>query len=186
MRLWYKKRKISLLGQKYLIVRRNFGWYKRRFGIIFDYLLETQKRLLKEHKFIKYISDDDQTMYIIFQISEMEDKNKGSRKLWYNPYKDKVSDYRTLKKDSKLIDWNCAICNSNIESNIENFEPSNFLCTECLSVYVSKNGKIDSRIVESSVKFTNHCKVILRKEQKSYIRYLRKNVRLTAKENLQL
>lgn len=175
----YKKRKISLLGQKYLIVRRNFGWYHRKYGIVLDYLLDTQIRLLKEHRFIRDIATDEQSMYIVFQTLEMEDKNKGSRKLWFNPYTNKATDYRTLIKNSKDIEWKCAICDIDIISHIDNFKPENFLCNTCNEIYNTPNKKIDGRIVDASVKFTKYCKEILRKEQKQYMSYTKKNIKIT-------
>ena len=162
--------------KKIKIIRKNYGWYHRRHGILLDPLPIECQRLLLNHIFIRDIAYHDQTLRVLFHIVDMEHDNKMSRKWWWNPYTQEVTLYKDIVRDSNYLDWNCAICNTIIKSEIGDFEISNFCCGDCYSLY-SDNKIIDKRILESSVTFTEKCAIELKKEQKNFLSYTKQNAK---------
>lgn len=160
--------------KSFKVIRRNFGWYKRRFGIMLDPLLPYQREFLKNNLYLRDIVDEDQPLLAIFKILEMEQQNKRSRKWWYNPYTDSISTYKEIIESSNYVDWNCAICNVDIKSNMNDFSTVNFLCKECNKTHNNRK-IIDERILNSSKLFTRHCKRLLKKDQRKFLVYVNRN-----------
>jgi len=158
----------------YKIVRKNYGWYKRRFGIIFNTLNPHHQKLLKENRFIKKYSDDDNFVQILFRISDMEQQNKNLKSFWYNPVRDEVTTKKDIHKAHREVEWNCAICKEDIVSTMDNFNTENFLCLECKEAFANTE-TVDERIKDSSVAFTQYCKTLLKREQKEYMLYVKRN-----------
>lgn len=161
---------------KYKIIRRNFGWFRRKFGIIFDPLKSHHRTILQQNNFIKKYSEDDQFIQIVLRVADMELQNKNLQFFWYNPLKDKVTTKREIEDASKEVDWECAICEADIISNMEDFSPSNFLCEGCKDAF-EKTKTVDNRIKDSSVEFTKYCAKMLKRQQKDYMLFLRRNKR---------
>jgi hypothetical protein len=155
---------------------RKLGPFKRKHGIFLDNLKPYQQKILFDNPLIKDSADDDQFMLILFRLADMDISKKTDRKIYYNPYKDIVTDYKQIETDSKYIDWNCAICKADIKSVISEFNIDNFICKDCHDAYGSHNKikTVDSRIVDCSIKFRKHCKNILFKEQRTFMRYIAK------------
>lgn len=165
-----------MLHKKYKIVRKNYGWFKRKFDILFKYLKPRHHQILMDSEFARPLMKDDSLVNLVFRIADMEAEKKHLRHHWYNPYNDQITLYRGLEEASRQVKWNCAICEIDIISYIDDFSPSNFLCTECDDVF-GNSDTVDARIKESSVKFTRYCKTHLSKPQREYIRYLRNSMK---------
>lgn len=157
-------------------ITRKSGPYKRKFGILLENLKPYQQKILFDNPLIKESSEDDQFMQILFRLADMDISKKTERKIYYNPYKDIISDYKQIESDSRYIDWNCAICKASIKSKMSEFDIDNFLCKDCHDSHGSHNKvtTVDVRIVESSFKFRKHCRKNLLKEQRSYMNYIGK------------
>jgi len=154
------------------IVRRPFGWYKRKHGIWLDPLLPSYQKLLKNNNFMKKFTNNEQVLRIIFYMTDMENQNKNHRKYWYNPHTKDVTLYKEFLKDSKYLEWKCAFCETPIRSSVEDFSPTNFCCDKC-GEGIEKKEMIDKLIVQSSLKFTKHCKKILKAQQRMIKIYLK-------------
>ena len=68
------------------IVYRNFGWFKRKHGILLDPLPPMHQKLLLDNKYLRDVADDEQAMQIIFHVHHMEQCLKRSKKIWYKPF----------------------------------------------------------------------------------------------------
>lgn len=158
----------------YKIVRKNFGWYKRKYGIIFNTLKPHHHDLLKENRFIKKYSEDDKFIQIILRISDMEQQNKNLQFFWYNPIKEEITTKKEIEVAANEVDWNCAICEDEIVSKMNDFSTGNFLCSGCKDAFEHAE-IVDDRIKESSIEFTKHCKKVLRRQQKDYMLFLKRN-----------
>jgi len=159
------------------IIRKNFGWYIRRFGILLEYLKPHQKNILLENPLLKDSAKSDQFLLVLFKVYEMERKFKPKKKVYKNPFTEEITDYYTVQLKSKYIDWNCAICNSKIQSEIGLFNMDNLSCSDCYEVQRTAP-LVDERILYSSLKFRKFCQKLLRKQQRNFISYIRKSTAL--------
>ena len=112
-------------------------------------------------------------MSILFKIADMEQSHKYKHKVYYNPYDDSISTYEKVIEQSQIIDWNCAICNDEIQSQEGEFSMSNFVCNKCKDAHNSDNNRIDPRIVDSSHEFHKYCRKRLMKEQRKFLQYIK-------------
>lgn len=158
----------------YRVRKINFGWYKRRHGILLENLPPLKQKLLIENNFMKWLNSDPQTFEIIFKIEDMYDHEKNVDKIIWNPYKETFTTLKELEYDSESIEWNCAICKTDIFSRPELSSIENFVCKTCSNSHNSTNTIIDSRIIKSSSDFTNHCKKVLKKEQSDFLKHIKK------------
>ncbi len=154
----------------------NFGWYRRRHGILLENLPPSKQRLLLENHFLKWIKPDPQTYEIIFKIEDNINVTKVGNKTYWNPYREDFTRKKELVEDSFILDWSCAICTSDIKCKMTSHKKvENYVCTKCQESHNSKNKKIDQRIVDSSKKFLSHCKNLLKKEQTEFMSYVRRS-----------
>jgi hypothetical protein len=165
-----------VLHNKYKIVRKNYGWFKRKFDILFKYIKPRHQNILLESEFARPLMRDDAFVDLVFRIADLEAHKKKRRAHYYNPFTGDITLYRGLEESSKEMPWLCAICKVDIVSRIDDFEPSNFLCVDCKEVHADAE-LVDVRIKDSSVKFTNYCKKHLSTEQNRYISYLRREMK---------
>lgn len=150
------------------------GKKKRKYGIILENIDPWYQKVLFENPLIKEdLKTDDQFVQVLFKIAEMERAHKVKDKLYYNPYIEEITYYDDIIEHSKLIDWNCAICNVDIKSEIGNFKMDNFICSKCKNAHNSTNKRIDPRIVESSFEFHKYCRKQLIKDQKRFLKYVK-------------
>lgn len=158
------------------VIVRKMGPYKRKWGILLSTLKPYQIKLLFDNPLISKSSADDQFLQIIFRLADMDICKKTNRKIYYNHYNDIVSDYDQILHDSQYIEWSCAICKVFIKSKISEFDIDNLICKECHKTHGSHNKftTIDSRIVEHSIKFRKHCRSLLIKQQKGFMKYVNK------------
>lgn len=159
----------------YRVRKINFGWYKRRHGILLENLPPLKQRLLLENHFMKWLDSDPQTFEIIFKIEDMHDHEKNPNKILWNPFRETFTTIKEVEADSNLIDWSCAICLTSIKTRMDSKKVENFVCKKCSEAHNSRNKKVDQRIIDSSVKFTKHCKSLLKGEQREFINYVRKS-----------
>lgn len=154
---------------------RKAGPYKRKYGIHLEHLKPYQAKILYNNPLsAKHFMTDDQFTLILFKIADLEIINRNENKVYYNPYRDIISDeYEEIIEDSKKINWHCAICKEDIKSIISEFNVGNLICDTCFETH-GKTKIIDSRIVAASIEFRKHCKDLLIKEQKGYLKYVRK------------
>jgi len=105
----------------------------------------------------------------------MKDFEKTVNKPLWNPFKETFTTLKELELDSNIIDWTCGICSADIKSRMDSKKVENFVCEKCQKSHNSTNKFVDTRIIESSVKFNKHCKRLLKKEQNEFINYTRKS-----------
>ena len=157
----------------YRVRKINFGWYKRRHGILLENLPPSKQRLLLENHFMKWLDSDPQTFEIIFKIEDMHEHEKNPNKILWNPFRETFTTIKEVEADSNLIDWNCSICSSPIKTRMDSKKIENFVCKKCSEAHNSRNKKVDQRIIDSSIKFTKHCKSLLKGEQREFLSYVR-------------
>jgi hypothetical protein len=156
------------------IKRIKGGKAKRKYNIVLDNIDPWYQKVLFENPLIKeYLKTDDQFVQILFKMAEMERAHKVKNKVYYNPYLEEITAFEDIEIHSNLIDWNCAICNTEIQSNIANFKIDNFTCNKCKNAHNSTNKRIDPRIVDSSFEFHKFCRNQLIKDQKKFLKYIK-------------
>ncbi len=138
------------------------------------FLTHDQKSFLFDNDHLKFVSRKKESIAAIFYIFYQEQLRKDDRAALHNPFVGSFTNRYQLQKDSQLIDWNCAICKDDIKSSMIDFSPENFLCSTCEEAH-SGAKKIDSRIKQNSLDFTEHCKKILKMEQKDFLKFVKSN-----------
>lgn len=159
----------------YKVRKINFGWYRRRHGILLENLPPSKQNLLLENDFMKWLESDPQTFEVIFKIEDMHEHEKNPNKILWNPFRETFTTIKEVEADSNLVNWTCAICTAPIKTKIDSKKVENFVCKKCSESHNSRNKIVDQRIIDSSVKFTKHCKSLLKGEQSEFLRYIRKS-----------
>ena len=159
----------------YRVRKINFGWYRRRHGILLENLPPSKQKFLLDNDYLKWLEPDPQTYEIIFKIIDMKDLEKAANKPIWNPFKETFTTLKELELDSNIVDWTCGICSINIKSRMDSKKVENFVCEKCQKSHNSTNKVVDSRIIDSSVKFNKHCKKLLKREQSEFLSYVRKS-----------
>jgi len=142
------------------------------------------KEFVKEEKFIKW-TKTDRALQFIMNFHEVN-KNNYTKAIYWNPYRHCPTTLIEVSNDSNLTDWKCAICQADIISMMENFSIKNLVCDKCGESHHKKNESIDSRIINSSRKFSDHCNLILKKDQKEFIHFTKKNSSILKRDQLKL
>ena len=155
----------------YRVRKINFGWYKRRHGILLENLPPLKKKLLLEHNHMKWLDSDVDAFEIIFKVEDMNEHEKNPNRILWNPFRETFTNIKELEKDSDLIDWNCGICKVEMDSK----KIENFVCSRCSEAHNSSNKRVDKRIINSSVNFIKHCKSLLKGEQREFMTYIRRS-----------
>jgi hypothetical protein len=166
------QRNTSLKNPKVSI--RDWGKAPRKHGILLKFLTPDQKRFLFDNDHLKFISRKKDTMEAIFHVFFQEQLRKDDRAAINNPFTGTFTNRYQLNKDAQLVDWNCGICKADIKSSMIDYSPENFLCDKCKEAH-SGAKKIDSRIKQNSLLFTEHCKNMLTEEQKTFLKFLKIN-----------
>ena len=159
----------------YRVRKINFGCYRRRHGILLENLPPSKQKFLLDNDYLKWLEPDPQTYEIIFKIIDMKDLEKTASKPIWNPFKETFTTLKELELDSNIVDWTCGICSINIKSRMDSKKVENFVCEKCKKSHNSTNKVVDSRIIDSSVKFNKHCKKLLKREQSEFLSYVRKS-----------
>lgn len=153
----------------------NFGWYRRKHGILLENLPGSKQQLLLKNHFMKWLDADVQAYQVIFKIEDLTDLVKNEKRPTLNPYRDQVTTYADAVKDNHLVEWNCGICGSEIISSMKSKKVENFVCSRCVESHNSKCRVVDSRIIESARRFADECKKGLKKEQRSFINHVKRS-----------
>ncbi len=156
----------------------NFGWYKRRHGILLENLPPLKQKLLLEHNHMKWLDSDTQVFEVIFKVEDMNEHEKNPNKILWNPFRETFTNIKELEADSDLIEWNCGICKAEIKSRMDSKKIENFVCKKCSKAHNSRNKRVDQRIIDSSINFTKHCKSLLKGEQREFMTYIRRSSKL--------
>ena len=164
--------KTSLKNPKISI--RDWGKAPRKHGVMLKFLTHDQKKFLFANDHLKFISRNKETMAAIFHVFFQEQVRKDARATLHNPFAGTFTNRYQLNKDAQLVDWNCAICTTDIRSSMIDYAPENFLCTACKEAHTGAK-RVDSRIKQNSIRFTEHCKQMLTVEQKEFIKFIKIN-----------
>ncbi len=159
----------------YRVRKINFGWYKRRHGILLENLPPLKKKLLLEHNHMKWLDSDVDAFEVIFKVEDMNEHEKNPNRILWNPFRETFTSIKELEKDSDLIDWNCGICKIEIKSRMDSKKIENFVCSRCSEAHNSSNKRVDKRIINSSINFIKHCKSLLKGEQREFMTYIRRS-----------
>jgi hypothetical protein len=161
-------------NKKYPIIKRTGGPYPRnRYGVRYDSISKQQRRLLLEHPIIKERAQDDQFLQIIFELCRHRHVDRFD-KLYYDWSTDEFVKKAELKESYDTINWECALSDRPIRSNINDFSVENFVHPE---YHDTLGGNIDFRIMESSVLFQKHVKKLLMDQQKEFLKNAKKSSR---------
>ena len=159
----------------YKVRKINFGWYKRRHGILLENLPPLKQKLLLENNHMKWLDSDVDAFEIIFKVEDMNEHEKNPNRILWNPFRETFTNIKELEKDSDLVDWNCGICKIEIKSRMDSKKVENFVCSKCSEAHNSRNNRVDQRIIDSSINFTKHCKSLLKGEQREFMTYVRRS-----------
>ena len=159
----------------YRVRKINFGWYKRRHGILLENLPPLKQKLLLENNHMKWLDYDVDAFEIIFKVEDMNEHEKNPNRILWNPFRETFTNIKELEKDSDLVDWNCGICKTEIKSRMDSRKVENFVCNKCSESHNSSNKRVDQRIIDSSINFTQHCKSLLKGEQREFMTYVRRS-----------
>jgi hypothetical protein len=159
----------------YRVRKINFGWYKRRHGILLENLPPLKQRLLLENHYMKWLESDPQTFEVIFKVEDMHEHEKNPNKILWNPFRETFTTIKEVEADSNLIDWTCAICPASIKTRMDSKKVENFVCKKCSEAHNSRNKRVDQRVIDSSIAFTKHCKSLLKGEQREFLTHIRRS-----------
>lgn len=160
---------------KIVIKRQNKGKTPTKHGIVLTCLAPRYQRILKENPIIKKYADDDRFLQAIFRIEDKRISVSHTTRPSIQPESKEVQQYNAVKDSYRVFDWHCAYCTTPIKSRIDTFVPSNFTCEKCFKYYLKGSEIIDQRVIESSLAFTETCKRMMIDNQKSFLKYIRKN-----------
>lgn len=157
------------------ITRQKRGKARTRFGILLRNLSPRYQRVLLKNPVISKNSLDDRFIMCLFRIEDASIKVSHLYRPFINPESREISTYSLIKKSYKIFDWKCAYCQKPIKSNIDNFKPENFTCKKCYTYYVKDTKKVSQCILDSMVDFTDHCKNLIRENQRKFLKYIKRN-----------
>ena len=91
----------------YKVRKINFGWYKRRYGILLENLPPLKQKLLLNNRHMKWLDSDTQAFEVIFKVEDMNDHEKNVNKVIWNPFRETFTTLKQIEKDADLVEWNC-------------------------------------------------------------------------------
>ena len=160
-------------NKKYPEIVRTGGPYPRnRYGVRYDSISKSQRRLLLEHPLLKDRAQSDQFLQIIFELTRPRNAT-NDYKFYYDWSTDSFVQIDELKDNYEKIEWVCAFSGEPILSSINDFSPENFVHPDHWDLINPK--MIDARIVKSSIDFRNKAKKVLLKQQKDFLKLAQKN-----------
>lgn len=81
--------------------------------------------------------------------NDLNNKENYYLNLIYNSLIDEVQEKWVYEKTSSLMEWNCAICGTNILIDKLRNDVENFVCDKCVEKYNNTNDIVDNRILKS-------------------------------------
>ena len=124
---------------------------------------------------MKWLESDVQAFEVIFKVEDMNGHEKNVNKAIWNPFRETFTTLKEIEKDADLVNWHCAICKTAIKARMDSKKVENFVCSKCSKAHSSHNRSVDGRIINTSIKFTKHCKHLLTKEQREFMTYAKRS-----------
>jgi len=146
-----------------------------RFGIYFGNHPPRYKKIFVENNILKKFKDQDQLLSCILLMEDRLTKVIYTKKPTINIYTNEIQEAFEVRHQYKFLDWECAYCKDSIKTKINNYKIENFVCVKCFEYYFKNNEKFISQIIiDSTLKFTDYYKGLLIKNQKQFLKYIKK------------
>lgn len=157
------------------IKRQKQGRTPTKWGIVTKGMSPKYRRVLSENPIIRLYSDDDRFLRVIFRLEDKLITKSHQQRPFIDVETKEVKSYDEVKTTYSFFDWHCAYCRASIKSRIDQITPQNFTCEKCFNYYVKDAKKISQLIIDSSFAFTENYKKKMIDNQKSFIKYIKKN-----------
>ena len=131
--------------------------------------------ILDYNKVVRKYHEDDRFIESIFYIEKEHINNQKITRIYFNPHTKEISSKEYIKKQYNDYPWTCAYCKEPIMSKLHDITAKNFTCDRCYEIYIKDSNEINSRIVESSYRFTQEVKDKIKKQNKKLIKYIKRN-----------
>jgi len=143
-----------------------------RSGIKIKDLKPTHIEALVRYPLIKKHYEDDTFVKALFMLIDKENREKNKSKFFIDPTDNKIKDKLRLLDEIRIIPWICSFCKTDIKSRMEDFKISNFCCDSCYETYTDDGKKVSELILNNSVAFTDHCKRLINRDRKTFLKYI--------------
>lgn len=157
------------------IKRQKPGRAPTKYGILLGTLFPRYKKIILKNPVIKKHSTDDEFLRCIFLIEDAINTVYHLRKPHVHPVTKEISEYSNIRDSYNYVNWNCAFCKTPIKTNINIFKSDNFTCDKCYTYYIKGSSRIDDCVMNSMIKFTDHCKKMIKEDQKKFLKYVKRN-----------
>jgi hypothetical protein len=157
------------------IVKKKIKGSKSKHGISLVGIPTSYKMILDYNKVIAKYLEDDLFLKCIFKIERENLKYQKINRIYFNPETKEVSSKEYIKRTYKEYPWHCAYCNKPIISKINQITARNFTCDKCFETYIKDSKEINSKIVDSSYRFTAEIKEKILRQNKKIIKYIKRN-----------
>ena len=87
----------------YKVRKINFGWYKRRHGILLENLPPLKQKLLLDNLHMKWLDSDTQAFEVIFKVEDMNGHEKNVNKAIWNPFQETFTTLKELEKSADVV-----------------------------------------------------------------------------------
>ena len=157
------------------IRRQKRGRARTRFEILLSSLKPRYRRVLLDNLIIERNSRDDRFLQCLFLIEDSRISVSHLRRPHINRKEKKILSYFDLRRASKYVNWECAYCKTAIKAEIHNYKPENFTCNKCFDYYVRNSKIINQRLIDESLRFTDHLKRSIKEQQTKFLKYIKRN-----------
>ena len=144
-----------------------------RFGIKIKGLKPSYINAFSKYPFIRKSCEDDNFVNALFMLIDKENYEKNKSKIFIDPTDGEIKDKLKLLDEIRIIPWVCSYCKTDIKSRMEDFKISNFCCDSCYEAYTDDGKKVSELVLNNSVEFTNHCKRLINKDRKTFLKYIK-------------
>lgn len=156
------------------IRRQNKGRAKTRFGILLSPLKPRHQRVLLENPIIQKNATDDRFIRCILRMEDARVSISYLKRPYIDRNKKEILSFFDLRRSLKFLDWNCAYCKVPIKSEIHNYKAENFTCKKCFDYYVKNARIVSQRLIDETLKFTEHHKRIIKSDQDKFLKYIKR------------
>ena len=144
-----------------------------RNGIKIKGLKPSYIEVLVRYPLIKKHYEDDNFVKALFMLIDKENREKNKSKFFIDPTDNKIKDKLRLLDEIRIIPWLCSYCKIDIKSRMEDFKISNFCCDSCYETYTDDGKKVSELVLNNSVAFTDHCKRLINRDRKTFLKYIK-------------
>ena len=123
----------------------------------------------------KWISADDHPDVIKLLLHARYARILNEPTIYVSPYSNEIKSIRSIKKEAKFIDWECAICTDPIEVRIGEFSSKDLTCPKCYKDHIQNNKLTPDSVVRSSVRLKKVIMKKLEENQKKMTKWIRKS-----------